>query len=504
MASQQQAVDAFSTEHLHADLKGRSIRGGVWTITAQGVQFVMQSVSTIVLARLLLPADFGLVAMVTSITGLGQAFADLGLSEATIQHPEISHKQISNLFWINFAIGLLLTSITAALGPFLAWFYHEPVIRNIAFVTSLTFVIGGLRVQHDALLRRQMRFKALAVRDVVACTLAVPFAIFLAWRGAGYWAIVAMPLALNGIQMLLSWGTVRWIPSLPRRGAGVRSMITFGGNIAISYLIFTVNGNADNVLVGWYWGAGPLGLYSRAYNLLMLPVRQLGGPARSVAIPAFSRVQDEPERLAHFYLRATNLIMWIAAPIFGFLFVAAVPVIVLALGQRWEAAAPVFQILAIVALGQLLLESVLWLFVSRGQSGRLLKLLAWISPILIGSYAVGLRFGIKGVALSGSLALIGIFPWILKFTFRGTALTLRRLAHSIKYPIAATLSGVIGAEAIVHLAGTQHSMIQQLSMTGIGFGLGFASVLLIPSIRRELMSLRNLLNDAYPSNSPAA
>src|SRR5579863_4674767 len=158
MASQQQAVDAFSTEHLHADLKGRSIRGGVWTITAQGVQFVMQSVSTIVLARLLLPADFGLVAMVTSITGLGQAFADLGLSEATIQHPEISHKQISNLFWINFAIGLLLTSITAALGPFLAWFYHEPVIRNIAFVTSLTFVIGGLRVQHDALLRRQMRF----------------------------------------------------------------------------------------------------------------------------------------------------------------------------------------------------------------------------------------------------------------------------------------------------------------------------------------------------------
>ena len=235
--------------------------------------------------------------------------------------------------------------------------------------------------------------------------------------------------------MSLSWLMVRWTPGLPRRDAKVRSLIAFGGNVAASYFIFNVNRSADSVLIGWYWGAGPLGLYSRAYNLLMLPVRQLGAPARSVAVPAFSRVQAIPERFARYYLRTANLIMWISAPIFGFLFVAAEPVIVLTLGNRWREAAPVFQILAIFALGQLLLESTLWLFVSRGQSKRLLKLLLIISPIIVGSYAIGLPFGIKGVALSGSLVLLAIFPWILKFTFRGTTLTLGRLWQAILYPI---------------------------------------------------------------------
>ena len=262
-----------------------------------------------------------------------------------------------------------LTLITAALAPVLAWFYREPRLIHITLLVSLTFLIGGLRVQHDALLRRQMRFSSLAIRDIRFICLAVPVAILLAWRGSGYWANRSSPLTLNFTQMLLSWLMVRWIPGLPRRDAKVGSLIAFGGNVAASYLIFNVNRSADSVLIGWYWGAGPLGLYSRAYNLLMLPVRQLGVPARSVAVPAFSRVQADPERLARYYLRTANLIMWILAPTFGFLFVAAVPVIVLTLGNRWREAAPVFQILAIFALGQLLLESVNWLLVSRGNRG---------------------------------------------------------------------------------------------------------------------------------------
>ena len=201
---------------------------------------------------------------------------------------------------------MTLTSITAALAPVLVWFYHEPRLKGITFLVSLTFLIGGLRVQHDALLRRQMRFLSLAIRDVVSYAIAVPVAITLAWRGAGYWALVALPLTLNLTRMSLSWLMVRWIPGLPRRDAKVRSLMTFGGNVAASYLILNLNRSADTVLIGWHWGAGPLGLYSRAYNLLMLPVRQLGAPARSVAIPAFSRVQDDPERLARYYLRTVT------------------------------------------------------------------------------------------------------------------------------------------------------------------------------------------------------
>lgn len=497
MTPKLKAHDAFSTGHLQDDLKGKSVRGGIWTVTSQGMQFVMQSTATVVLARLLTPSDFGLVAMVTAITTLGQAFADFGLSEATIQQPEITHEQVSNLFWINIGIGALLTSIAAALAPVLAWFYREPRLESIALVLSLLFFIGGLRVQHDALLRRQMRFTALAIRDVIASLLAVPTAIILAWRGGGYWAIVALPMILTVTQVILSWAMVRWIPGRPRRSVSVHSMVSFGGNVAAAYLVFNINGNADNILVGKFWGAGPLGLYSRAYNLLMLPIRQLGGPARSVAVPGFSRVQDDPERLARFYLRAVNLMIWITAPLFGFLFVAALPVIVLTLGTHWSAAAPVFQILVIAALGQVLLESTMWLLVSQGHGRQLLNLLAMSSPVIIGSYAVGVFFGIKGVALCGSIVLIGTMPAILKYSFRGTLLTVRDLGRSVVYPIAMSLAGICAAELESYWY-VPHSTLAQLAVMAGSFAVGCSCMLIGKPIRRELMALRKLLDRSDP------
>jgi O-antigen/teichoic acid export membrane protein len=506
MATQQQASNTFSTAHLENDLTGRSVRGGLWTISSQGMQFIMQSISTVVLARLLLPADFGLVAMVTAITGLGQAFADLGLSEATIQHPEISHEQVSTLFWVNVGLGLALTLVTASLAPVLVWFYHEPRLQNITIVVSLTFLIGGLRVQHDALLRRQMRFRALALRDVVCYMFAVPAAIVLAWRGFGYWALVALPMILNAGQMLFSWLLARWIPGVPRRGAQVRPLISFGGSIAASYLLFNINSSADNVLIGWYWGAGPLGLYSRAYNLLMLPVRQLAGPARSVAVPGFSRVQDDPERLARYYLRATNLMLWITALLFGFLFVAAVPVVVLTLGSRWSAAAPVFKILVIAALGQLLLEISLWLFVSRGMGANLLRALAAMTPLIIGSYALGLPFGIKGVALCGSLMLMLIVPALLKVSFRGSILTLYQVGQTMLCPIGAGLAGVCVAELVLHLK-PQRNMVAQLALAAISFAGGAVLTTLVPRVRRELTAVKSLFRLAgagYRQTAPPA
>lgn len=492
MGAQPQELDAFSTEHLHADLKGRSVRGGMFTVTSQGAQFVMQSVATVVLARLLTPADFGLVAMATAITGLGQAFADLGLSEATIQHPKINHAQVSALFWINVTVGLALMSITMALAPVLAWFYREPRLKDITLLVSLTFLIGGLRVQHTALLKRQMRFSSLAVRDVASYVLAVPLAITLAWRGAGYWALVALPLTLNLTQMVLSWLMVRWTPGLPTRHAKVRPLIAFGGNVAASYLIMSVNSSADNVLIGWYWGAGPLGLYSRAYNLLLLPMRQLAAPASSVAVPAFSMVQADPERLARYYLRTANLMVWISAPLIGFLFVSATPIIVLTLGYRWQEAAPVFQILAIFALGQVLLDLTVWLCVSRGQSKRLLKLMLLICPIIVGSYATGLAFGIRGVALSGSLVFLAMFPWILKFSFLGTNLTLGRLGHAILCPISVTFASICSAEVLLHL-NSHPSLVVKLLIGAFGFVFVHALSILVPPIRQELVSMAALI-----------
>lgn len=501
MASQQQATSAFSTEHLHQDLRGRSVRGGMLTLTSQGAQFVIQTVGTVVLARLLAPAEYGLVAMVTAITGLGQAFADMGLSEATIQHPEISHDQVSTLFWINVAIGAGLMSITAALAPVLAWFYHEPRLVDITLVCSLTFLIGGLRVQHDALLRRQMRFVSLAIRDITSYAVAVPLAIFLALRGAGYWSIVVLPLTLNFVGMALSWVMARWLPGPPRRSANVRSLISFGGSVAASYLVINLTRSADSVLIGWHWGAGPLGLYSRACNLLMLPVRQLGAPARSVAVPAFSRVQADPERLARFYLRTVNVIMWVSAPLFGYLFVAAEPVIAITLGSRWHEAAPVFRLLAILALGQLLLDATGWLLVSRGKSMRLLQMTLILAPVMIASYAIGLPFGIRAVALCSSIASLLVFPGILKFSFRGTKITLRRLARAICYPVLLCIMGAVSGQLALRYIAFRGA-VTELLVAALGFTLGCLLSLLLPQMREDLTQLWSVLARSRSMSEP--
>src|SRR5262249_4464093 len=151
-------------------------------------------IATVVLARRLAPADFGLVAMVSVFTGLAVAFADLGLTEATIQRKEITHAQVTSLFWINVAIGSGLTLITAAMAPVLAWFYAEPRLIAVTLVSSIAFLMGSLRGQADALLRRQMRYGNLGFKDVAANAVAVPVAIAIAWRGGGYWALVALPL----------------------------------------------------------------------------------------------------------------------------------------------------------------------------------------------------------------------------------------------------------------------------------------------------------------------
>jgi PST family polysaccharide transporter len=193
--------------------------------------------------------------------------------------------------------------------------------------------------------------------------------------------------------------------------------------------------------------------------------------------------------------------MWISAPIFGFLFVAALPVIVLTLGNRWRESAAVFQILAIFALGQLLSDSTVWLLVSRGQSQRLLNLSLIISPIIVGSYAIGLPFGIRGVALSGALVLLAIFPWMLNFSFRGTNLTLKRLGSAIVYPISVCLAGVLSAELATRLI-AYHTIFSQLVVTTVGFGIGCLLTALVPAIRQELISLKTLFDKSLPMASP--
>ena len=215
----------FATEHLKADLKGRSVRSGLVTLISASAGLVLGMGSFAVLGRLLNPSDYGLIGMVSVIIGFVVLFKDMGLSMATVQQEKINHQQVSTLFWINMFISCVTASITVILAPFIAWFYGEPLLLYITLATAPGQIVSALIIQHQALLRRQMKFGTLAAIDITSQIASISLAIFMAYKGCGYWSLIAQTLACQTTNMLLVWSVTRWNPSRPVRNSGVRPML---------------------------------------------------------------------------------------------------------------------------------------------------------------------------------------------------------------------------------------------------------------------------------------
>ncbi len=441
MAEESLQNNFFDTEYLKADLKGRSVRGGAVTMAAQGVRFFLQMASTVVLARLLTPQDFGLIAMVTSVTGFVVMFKDMGLSMATVQKAEINHGQISTLFWINVALSLGVMLVIAALAPVIAWFYGEPRLTWITLALAGAIIFGGFTVQHQALLRRQMRFGILALIGIISMLVGIVAAIIAAWYGAGYWALVIMRLAGTIVGAIAVWVACGWRPGLPVRRSGVREMLAFGGNLTGFNIVNYFARNLDNILIGWRWGSGPLGLYSKAYGLLMLPIRQINAPLSAVAVPALSRLQEEPSKFRSYYRKGLTLTVMLGMPIVVFLFVVADKAILIVLGEQWSEAVPIFRILGVAAfVGTTTGAGSGWVFVALGNVHRQFLSGVVHTVFLTISFAIGLRWGAIGVAAAFSIiSVLWRIPQVI-ICFWRTFLKLSDFMCALWRPVVASIT----------------------------------------------------------------
>jgi O-antigen/teichoic acid export membrane protein len=390
------------TDHLLANLKGHTISSGAVTMLAQGAKFILNLVSTMVLARLLTPRDFGLVAMVTTVTSFLRVFKDAGLSIATVQREKITHAQVSNLFWINVAISGLCTIAVAALAPLVARFYHNPRITNIALFLSITFLISGSTVQHQALLKRQMRFKALALIEVGSMAAGVIVGILMAAFGYRYWSLVVSAVAMEIAGLFLTFSVCHWRPQLPTRRSGIRPMVTFGFHRTAGDFVMSLARGCDNLLIGRFYGSAAVGLYSRASALLIRPLDLFLSPINAVFIPTLSRLQSQPEQYRSAFLRLYEAIALVAF-LFTALFLAlARPLTLVILGPKWEQAAVIFGGFTIAALCIPLANASAWLFVSQGRGRDMFVTQSINAFAIILSFIVGLPFGPVGVAMAFS------------------------------------------------------------------------------------------------------
>lgn len=493
--------DPLAQSHLGSGLGARAARGAISTAITQWSRLVLQTASTVVLARLLTPSDFGVAAMVTALVGIGDAFWNLGLQTATIRYKTVTHAQVTFFFWLQVVLGITLTLVTIGCADLVAGFYHNPKLVHVTMVYSTYFAISGFVAQHQAVLTRQMRFSCLALADVFALAIGLATAVVVAALGGSYWAIVASALVTLSIRLILYWWTSGWLPGRPQLASGVRPMVRFGLNLSVTNLFTYIGQNADNVLIGHAYGSAALGLYSRAYNLLLLPVNQIQQPMARVAIPVLSYLQDQPERFRKYYDTAVSAVAYLAMPLITTVAALSAEVIDILLGPRWSAAAPIFQVLAIAGTLNIIRNPNGWLFTAMGHAGRQTAWSLVSRPIMVAGFFIGLPWGPIGVAWSYTITNLLLLVPGCAWAVRDTPLRLSDVLGAGRRPLVISVMTFGVAEACHTWLGG----LPPIVVAAAGFACAAAVVLgsfaLWPAARSDIQTLRSVLSSSSGAGS---
>ena len=394
------------TESEIGALKKRSIHGSGTTFAAQGAKFLIKLTTQILIARLLLPADYGLVAMVAPILSLSYLMGELGLGQAIVLQPSITSSEVSSLFWFSLLLNSALAAALMLVSPAIAWLYQEPRTVHITLALAALLPITGLAAQHIALLNRHMRFTALAVLDVIPPAIGLAAGLTAARSGWGYWSLIAVATAESVSTVVVAWSLSGWFPSRPTRHPQIGKLIRMGSDITGYNLAGYVATSLDNILLGVFKGSVALGLYDRGRKLVMQPLQQLLIPVGRVAIPLLTRLRSDPCRYKSAYLDTLRMMMLAAVPGILFTITMARPLIVFLLGPRWEGVAPVFSWLSLGGLASPLYSSTFWLFTTQDQTKRQVIYVTVTSAISVLAFVAGLPWGPVGVAAGAGLSFV--------------------------------------------------------------------------------------------------
>lgn len=484
----------FNITYSEQSLKRTAVKGGVSSVASQAIKLVMQTVATAILARILFPEDFGLIAMVTAISNFAILFKDLGLSTTIIQKQNLTYQEANNVFWLNIFLSLILTCIFIVTAPLMAMLYSEPRVTPLMMVIAATFFISGLGSLHYALARRQLKFWVISINEVMSMLAGVIVAIVMAYYGAKYWALLAQIVTQVIVSTLLIWVSISFIPSRPVWNNGVFDMLKFGGSISLYNALIYLSRNIDNVIVGTFLGAGPLGFYSKAYNILMMPMRQINAPLVTVALPTLSKLLDKPNEFKQFYLHATGIAALITVPLVFYSFVDADVLVMILLGEKWLAVIHTFRLLAPATFISAIHFLPGVLCVATGRPNIQLKWVLYSTPVFILGYLIGAKCaGIDGVAISFSITYPIAFIVFLRMSIMGSPLYMKDVFNELSAPF---LSAIF-ASLLLFLCKLQFTihlpLLLKPLMNILIFGISYLIILsALPSGRMHLNRIKKI------------
>lgn len=461
----------------------QAARGVGITLSVQILRAVLQFGSLVILARLLTPADFGVVAAVTAIIGVADVLRDFGLSSAAIQAKTLSDDERTNLFWANFGLGTVCAALVIVCVPLIDRVYRQDLTAVTICLSSL-FVISGLNTQFNAQLARALRFHVLSICELVAQLIGLCFSLALAVSGAGYWAIVTGTVVSFFMVLCLNVFFCRWRPGLPKRHVSIRRFFRFGVGVLGTQFISYLTRNVDNVAVGIARGPVELGYYSRAYQLLITPINLINTPMTRVALPVLSRIHDDKPRYARYLERGQLVACYLTATVLAVAAGLAGPLVDLLLGPRWSPAGTMFTLLAIGGVFRAVEQVSYWMFLSSGRTGAQFKLYLYTRPLMIALIASGVIWGGNGVAAASSIGYL--LYWIVSLIAAGrvVGIDVRPL-----FRMSVQIMGLVSIPA--GLAAFGGALVFQAPLarvlTGALCALAYlaAAALLLPPVRRD-------------------
>lgn len=424
------------------DIKQQTISGIEWSAGAQIAKQVLQFVISVILIRLLTPKDFGLIGMIIVFTGFAGLFGELGFGAALIQKKEIEERHLSSIFWLNIATGLILTGIMLVIAPVIAAFYNEPRLKLLTMVLSATFFIGSLNIVQKAILMRSMNFRALAIVETLAMSIAGIFAIILAFLGFGVWSLVWQAIVSAIIGVIILWVLSDWKPSFRFNKNAAKELLGFSGNF-LGFNIFNYwVRNIDDLLIGKVIGSSGLGIYNRAYSIMLMPLSQISSTVGQVMFPTLSKIQDDKVRVKHLYLSTIRIIALITFPMMMGLLIVADSFVLALFGPKWAELTPILQVFCLLGMIQSIVTTVGWIYQSQGRTDWMFRWGIAAGTVGVISFIIGISIGsIMAVAYCYAIANILLFYHNLTIPGKLINMTFRDVVCSV--------SGVFGCAVLM-------------------------------------------------------
>jgi PST family polysaccharide transporter len=462
-------------------------RSALVTGVAQSYRVGVNFLSGIILARLLLPADFGLVAIVMTCLAFVALIQDLGLNQAVIQRERISHAQLSALYWISLVFSVVVALVFAASAPLIASFFGDSRIIGLTLAFAFLIVLGGAQSQPYAVLNRELRFKTLAGVDILGSTVSTTVGVTVAWVTSSYWALFAASLASVLSSLVSVWIVCSFRPGRPSFEGEFRDIIKFGSGVSGFNIVNYFARNADNLLIGKFYGSEQLGYYDRAYRLLLFPISQILGPLGRVVLPLLARLQSDPQRYRKVYIEAVSLLMMATQPGLVFLIIFAEDAFSILLGPQWAAAVPIFQWLGVAGLSQMMTSTLGWLFLSQGRGGDFFKIGLFSALTTVASFVIGLPWGPLGVAVAYTITYyIALVPATFWSSGRRGPVSTHDLVTTIIPHVAATGVSAVTMASIWRVINLP-SLLGCAGLVTLSY-LAYGLVLLLFRGKREILS----------------